>query len=211
MTIYNSVSLDGRVTGFVADLALYYGISAEWGNDGVLVGSGTVLKSMEAIPEDTEDDLHPPETVDDASLPYVLFVDSKGLIRSHHVFRQQPYIREVMVLISKDTPDDYRRYLDDRNYRYIETGDDRVDLISAMEVLYEEFGLRNMRTDSGGTLNSALIDADLVDEIVLILNPVLAGNTQTPLLSELSGVKDLEFRSFEKLDNGSLFIKCGVK
>ncbi len=133
MTIYNTVSLDGRLTGFEADLDLYYGISSAWGNDGVLIGSETILRSMEEVPDETEYDRQPPSSIDDDSLPYIIFVDSKGRLRSHHVFRHLPYIREVLVLISKRTPDEYRKYLKERKYQYIETGEDQVDLVEALE------------------------------------------------------------------------------
>ena len=211
MTIFNSISLDGKVTGFDTDLDLYYGISSQWGNDGVLVGSGTVLKSMEQVPEETEEDMHPSRTADDASLPYVIFVDSRGRIRSHHIFRKQPYIREVMVLISAETPDDYRRYLEERKYQYIETGKDRVDLVSAMEILNVKFGLKNLRTDSGGSLNTALINQDLVDRIVVLMDPVIAGGGNTPIFEELGSLVKLRMERIEGIDDRHILISYEVE
>lgn len=211
MTVYNAVSLDGRVTGFDVDMDLYYGISAQWGNDGVLVGSRTVLQSMKEIPPETEEDMVPPGTEKDSSLPYVIFVDSKGMIRSHHVFRQQPFIREVLVLISRASPDEYRKYLDERKIQYIETGEDRVDLKEAMEVLHDRYGLGNMRSDSGGGLNSALMHQGLVDNLIVLMEPYLAGGDEVPFFNELKErVGPMDLKKIEKLDNGRFLIEYEV-
>lgn len=211
MTIYNTVSLDGRLTGFEADLDLYYGISSAWGNDGVLIGSETILRSLEEVPEETQDDRRPPSTIDDKSLPYVIFVDSKGRLRSHHVFRHLPYIREVLVLISKRTPDEYRKYLLERDYQYIETGEDQVDLVEALKVLYERFGLRKMRTDTGGVLNKVLMDQGLVDRVVVLMNPVLAGSGNTPFFEELNASVKLRLEKVEKVKDGRLLISYNIQ
>ncbi len=210
ITIYNVTSLDGRLTGFQADLDLYYGISSKWGNDGVLVGSETVLQSMEEVPEETEENRRPPESVNDEKLPYVIFVDSRGRIRSHHVFRHLPYIREVLVLISKKTPREYRKYLEERDIDYIETGEDRVDLKEAVEVLRSDYGLNNIRSDSGGSLNSVLMREGLVDRIVILLDPVLAGGGNTPFFNELSSTVKLRLESMEKMDSGQLLMSYEV-
>jgi 2,5-diamino-6-(ribosylamino)-4(3H)-pyrimidinone 5'-phosphate reductase len=210
LTIYNAVSLDGRVTGFEANLDLYYGISSGWKNDGVLVGSETVLRSMEEVPEETEESRMPPESGSDGSLPYVIFVDSRGRLRSHHVFRHLPYIREVLVLISRKTPDEYRRYLDERNIEYIEAGEDLVDLAEAMEVLNRKYGLVNLRSDSGGSLNSALMREGLVDRIVVLMDPVLAGGGNTPLFDELDVPVKLRLEGMEKVDSGQLLMSFEV-
>jgi 2,5-diamino-6-(ribosylamino)-4(3H)-pyrimidinone 5'-phosphate reductase len=210
VTIYNMTSLDGRLTGFEGDLGLYYGISSKWSNDGVLVGSETVLKSMEEVPEEKEADRNPPESVTDKSLPYVIFVDSRGRIRSHHVFRREPYIREVIVLISGNTPDEYRKYLEERSIIYIETGEERVDLKEALEVLYDEYGLRNVRTDSGGSLNSVLIREGLIDRIVVLMNPVLVGGGNTPFVNELAHSLKLKLEKNEKIEKGHILMEFSI-
>lgn len=210
ITIYNATSLDGRLTGFQADLDLYYGISSKWGNDGVLVGSETVLKSMEEVPEETEESRRAPESVNDEKLPYVIFVDSRGRIRSHHVFRHLPYIREVLVLILKKNPDEYRKYLGKRNIDYIESGEDRVDLKEAVEVLHRDYGLNNMRSDSGGSLNSVLMREGLVDRIVILMDPVLVGGGNTPFFGELPSVVRLKTEKMELVENGNILLSFYV-
>ena len=45
--IYNAVSLDGRITGFDADVELYYELASKWDVDAVLMGNNTVLTGSE--------------------------------------------------------------------------------------------------------------------------------------------------------------------
>jgi len=46
--LYNATSLDGKITGFNADVELYYEIASKWDIDAVLMGSNTVLTGFEA-------------------------------------------------------------------------------------------------------------------------------------------------------------------
>ncbi|MBI5459465.1 hypothetical protein [Methanobacterium sp.] len=48
--LYNAVSLDGRITGFNADVELYYDLASKWNVDAVLMGSNTVLKGFGVNP-----------------------------------------------------------------------------------------------------------------------------------------------------------------
>ena len=45
--IHNAVSIDGRLTGFEADLATYYRLAGMWQEDATLCGSGTILAAPE--------------------------------------------------------------------------------------------------------------------------------------------------------------------
>ncbi|MEN4017159.1 MAG: hypothetical protein PQ975_02715 [Methanobacterium sp.] len=41
--LYHAVGLDSRITGFNADVELYYEIASKWDTDTVLIRSNTVL------------------------------------------------------------------------------------------------------------------------------------------------------------------------
>src|SRR5690349_20135202 len=48
VTIHNTASVDGKVTGFPVDLGLYYEIAGRVLHDAVLTGSGTLLAAAAA-------------------------------------------------------------------------------------------------------------------------------------------------------------------
>ena len=54
-------------------------------------------------------------------------------------------------------------------------GKKRVDFAQALDELRSRFGVRVVRVDSGGALNGVLLRAGLVDELHLLVHPVLAG------------------------------------
>jgi len=62
----------------------------------------------------------------------------------------------------------------------------------------------------GGELATALLTEDLIDEIVLKVNPILFG-TGVPLFSETIKQIDLELISSKNYQNGVLLLQYGVK
>ena len=73
------------------------------------------------------------------------------------------------------TPQEYRNYLGERKIAAIVTGSDRIDVRAAMEVL-KRYGV--VRVDSGGTLNSVLLNSGLVDELSVLIHPFLPEGSQ---------------------------------
>ena len=181
------ISLDNRLTGFDVDMDLYYGTAAELGYDAALVGSNTVLAAIPEIPPEEEKDKVRKTGFKDA--PYLVLVDSGGRVRSHHIFRQQPYIKEIIVLVSRSTPGEYLEWLREREYEYVISGDDRVDLEDALGILHEKYGIKRVRTDSGDILNSILLEKGLVDMISLLTVPVIVGG-EGPTLFHNLGIPD---------------------
>jgi 2,5-diamino-6-(ribosylamino)-4(3H)-pyrimidinone 5'-phosphate reductase len=65
---------------------------------------------------------------------------------------------------------------------------------AALEVLNEKFGVKVLRVDSGGTLNSVLLHAGLVSEVSVLVHPFIAGGKADPSLSDplKAGIADLQ-------------------
>jgi 2,5-diamino-6-(ribosylamino)-4(3H)-pyrimidinone 5'-phosphate reductase len=197
----NAVSLNGSLTGFPVDLGTYYSRLLAWRPDAVLVGSQTVLLAHEEIPPEVEADFIRPECRQDDPRPMWVVVDSRGVLEGRlHLYRRMEYTRGIIILLSKKTPERYRRYLADRQYETITAGEDRVDLARALDLLGELYGVETLVTDTGGTLNRVLLDAGLVDEISVILVPVLAGTIATPLYRSERGEADAIPLSLERCE-----------
>lgn len=206
--LHNEMSLDGRITGFDLDMDRYYAIASELGADGVIAGSNTIVAAVPEIAPEKEIDKLRPDTFDDVELPWFFMIDSRGRIRSHHVFRSLPFIRDVVVLVSEGTPDDYISFLDERGYGYIRVGEQKVDLDKAFEEIGDRYGVSLLRIDSGGELNSVLIEKDLVDEISLIIDPVIVGRggpTQFGSM-ELDRPMKMVLKELKQLDGGCIHL-----
>ncbi len=204
--MHNQISLDGKLDGFEVDMGVYYGVAAVFRPDATLVGSGTVLKAVAEIPPEEPSDLKKPDISPDDPNSYVVFVDSKGLIRCHHVFRRFEMIKDVIVLVSRSTPRQYIQYLDEREYDHIEAGEQNVDIEKALELLNERYGFETVRTDAGAILNSVMLEKGLIDEISLIVSPELVGKEQTSMFGPLSTRVKLRLKSSDLLENGLIHL-----
>jgi 2,5-diamino-6-(ribosylamino)-4(3H)-pyrimidinone 5'-phosphate reductase len=192
VVIFNCTSLDGRMDGGVgqADMGLYYQLASCWKADAMLSGSNTMLAAFSGADfgeatspeqngppsattagenEDEAQELHP------LAVPYLVVIDSRGRVGNWAQIQAQPFWRQVIVLCTRVTPPAYREALARQDIAHILAGEERVDLRQALEILYAEYGVRSLRVDSGGALNGALLRAGLVDEVSLLIAPVLVG------------------------------------
>jgi 2,5-diamino-6-(ribosylamino)-4(3H)-pyrimidinone 5'-phosphate reductase len=193
VTMHTQISLDGCVRGFI-DTGIYYRIANRFNCDMVLFGSETVYTAAEQYPPETEQAfIKPIDNPDDKRLRWVI-PDSRGRLRNLHVFRDSPYCKDIIVLVSKSTPKSYLEYLRERNYDFINVGEDYVDYAKAFEVLYEKYNCRNIRTDSGGILTNVLLEQGLIDEISLVISPCLVGVNHPHVFRSLSLKDNLQLK-----------------
>ena len=61
-------------------------------------------------------------------------------------------------------------------------GEDKVDLSLLLNRLYSEYKVKQLMIEGGSTLNGQMFSLGLIDEIVLIHLPFIAGGTDTPSL-----------------------------
>ncbi len=190
LVIHNSISIDGSTTGFDANIEVHYKILSSYQSDAIIVGSNTAKTGTqffcEKIPPEEESDFVKPEIQPGDPRAYWLIADSKGILEGlMHVFRRSEFGKDVIVLVSEKTPEAYINYLKERNYDFIQTGADRVNIRQAMEIANEKYGFELIVSDSGGVLNSILLEHGLVEEISLILTPEIVGKNGTNLFRTL--------------------------
>lgn len=196
--LHIATSLDGRITNFPADLEVYYSLAATWNPDAILFGSETVLAAvrddpaLEAPPEH-EEMFTPPEGAKDTR-PLLVIADSRGRVRCWDAIRRWPYMRDLLAFCSSSTPKEYLSYLEDQKIAAIVAGTDRIDMRKALEMLNKKYGVGTVRIDSGGTLNSVLLEAGVVDEVSVLIHPFLAGGRADPTMFDpvKTGFADLQ-------------------
>ena len=224
LTIYNEISLDGKITGFDGDGIRYYARGFRWRSDAILMGSVTAeaFGPNESAAEQRAD-LAPRPPVDVppgfAELvreprPALVVPDSGGRLRNWTHARAQPWYGRIIVLVSDRTPTEYLEHLDRRGIEHLTAGRERVDLSLALDRLGRRHGVRSIRTDSGGALNGALLAAGLVDRIAVIIAPRLGSDPEAQTLLRLPAtVPDplaLRLVETEVLDDGALWLVYDV-
>jgi 2,5-diamino-6-(ribosylamino)-4(3H)-pyrimidinone 5'-phosphate reductase len=207
------VSLDGRINGFKPDKELYYDIASEWNVEAVLMGSNTLLTRFDAGNGEfrEEGEYKVSSVIENDERPLLVVPDSGGKIRIWSEVIEMPFIRDVLVLCSRSTPQEYLDFLDKRYIKYMIIGYDEVNLGAALEELNLQFRVKSLRVDSGGQLNGALIKDDLVDEICILMHPIMVGGrssnsiyTDSDLTSQ--STLDLKLLKMEKLRNEIIFL-----
>ena len=213
--MHNSTSLDGRLTGFPVNMALHYGIVAGYRAEFYMAGSNTVRSGIEtygtAPDEEPSDFLRPEKTSD---LSYWLVPDTRGSLKGRlHVLRRSEYCRDVFVLISGHTPEDYVQYLEQRDYHFMKMGDDFVDYRAAFEELRTRYDARRVLVDTGPTLGNVLLQQGLVNKISLLIHPCIVGQTGPRAFEglQLNSLRELKPEKQEMLDQDYLHLVLEVK
>jgi 2,5-diamino-6-(ribosylamino)-4(3H)-pyrimidinone 5'-phosphate reductase len=212
--LHNSVTLDGSLTGFMPDMELHYRLAGSYAQDANLIGSETVIKGQEmfgnGIPAEEDNDFKVP--LRDQSLPWWVVVDSRGkLMGMLHTCRRFEYCKDVIVLVSEGTPEGYLKHLEERNYRYIKTGKVKVDIESALSLLADKYGIRKILTDTGQVLGSILINENMVDEISLLVHPLLKGKASYCVFGGVTSDTNLELIKEEKFEGGYIWLRYKVR
>jgi 2,5-diamino-6-(ribosylamino)-4(3H)-pyrimidinone 5'-phosphate reductase len=214
---HNAISLDGSIAGFSIDLEKYYSIAGKLQPNAMLVGSSTAKSGIEmysdGIPDESPADFVKPRLTIEDTRPYWVIPDSNGLLQGRlHIFRKSEYCKDVIILLTEKSPESYVKYLMERNYDVIIAGHEEIDLKKSLEILAAKYDCNVVMTDSGGNLNRALMEEGLVDEISLLINPLLVDQRYPKLFRNLNFSQkplQLELIEVEKLD-GQLLLRYKV-
>ncbi|MDK2889834.1 MAG: 2,5-diamino-6-(ribosylamino)-4(3H)-pyrimidinone 5-phosphate reductase [Methanoculleus sp.] len=121
------------------------------------------------------------------------------------------HTKDVVVLVSEATPEDYLDYLREREYLFIRCGMDRVDLRGALRELGERFGIARVVSDSGPDLNDVLIREGIADTISLIVHLVIVGDGKKKLFGRAGGRVALELQKVVPMEQGTVHQVYAVK
>jgi 2,5-diamino-6-(ribosylamino)-4(3H)-pyrimidinone 5'-phosphate reductase len=83
-------------------------------------------------------------------------------------------------------------------------GYDRVDLVEALELLGSKYGAKVVRADSSGRLLAALLELGLVNELALLIHPVVVGSGRHWAPNEHY---DLRLANAEKFEGGTVWLR----
>ncbi|WP_242002171.1 RibD family protein [Kribbella steppae] len=154
----------------------------------ILEGSGTFVTDstgpldLAQVPADDElfEDYLPPEVVDHPDhKKWFTVVDSRGRVRWTMKGGDGT---DLLLVVARATPPAYLAYLRQETIPYLVAGEDRVDLPAALSKLQDRLGVSCVVSEAGGTLNAALLRADLIDELHLSLLPAAIAGKSVPTI-----------------------------
>jgi len=185
--LHSSISLDGSLLGFAVDMQAHYHIVGSYHADVHLVGSNTAKEGLKMfcprIPEEKSGDFIRPKR--DKSLPLWVIPDTKGQLKGVlHVLRGFDLCRDILIVVSGQTPKAYIEYLKKRDYAFHAVAKKHVDYADLFKFLVKEHEAKIILTDTGKILNCLLLNKGLIDEISLLVHPVMVGKKRYPLLGD---------------------------
>jgi riboflavin biosynthesis pyrimidine reductase len=113
---------------------------------------------------------------------WLIIVDGQGRIRDGYKGDEDNKQSHMLHLVSKKVAPEYLNFLQNNKIPYLISGDNKVNLKEALEKLYNKLQVKTIIISSGGKLSGALIRQDLIDEINILVNPVIIGGFKTPIL-----------------------------
>ena len=206
LIVHNSISIDCSLLNFEVNMPLHYQIAGGFKADMHLVGSNTVKAGIDLflkeIPRETKCDYRKPEK---NGLLWVV-PDTTGKLNGLlHVIRQSEYCKDVIILISEKTPQEYVRYLKERNYENYVIGENKCNLKQSLEFLNEKYNAKTILTDTGSILSNLLIKQGLVSEISLLIHPVVVGKNGYNMFAYLDENFKLELVKKEFFEKGNVW------
>ena len=142
---------------------------------------------------------------------YEVVVDTHGkLLWPDAAEMEKPYL----ILTSEDVPTEYLRYLDGKHISWVACGKGRIDLPRACEVLNTAFGVTRMGVVGGPAINTAFLDAGLLDEISILIGAGVDGRKEMPSVFDGRPMSfpltHLTLETVEKFESGAVWLKYKV-
>ena len=210
--LHNSIGLDGSLTDFDVNMELHYQIAGKFKPDAHLIGSNTIKVGIElygnALPEEKNDFIKPQR---DKKLPYWIIIDTKGILEGLlHEVRRFEFCKDVVVLISNNTPENYIEYLKKRDFDFHIVGKDHINLKNSLEFLFNNYSIKNLLTDCGRILSNLLLNQGLVNEISLLLHPVIVGDKSYNIFNDVNKKIQLKLLKNEAFDKDHIWLAYKV-
>ena len=102
---------------------------------------------------------------------YTEGIDTRGSLR----WPSNEFDGALIVITSEDAPAEYHRTLTEQGISWIAAGSGKIDLVRAMTLLREHFGVERLAVTGGGHINAAFLQAGLIDEFSMMIAPGIDG------------------------------------
>ena len=91
----------------------------------------------------------------------------------------------VVAILSERVSDEYLGQLRERGVSYLLAGAQEVDLPLALEKIAARFPIRTLMLEGGGRINGSMLREGLIDEVSVLIAPVVDGRTGTPAVFDI--------------------------
>ena len=186
-------SIDGKIAGGffrekqTLELAkIYSDISKDYNGDAIIYGTTTAQEMFSSSKTEPVLNQNPIQKIDyiykDDKKKWIVVIDPQGQISFDQSVYQNPRLKDknLIVILTENISSQYLETLKSLNISYLFTGKDEIDLRLALEKLYDLFSIKKLLLQGGGITNTYFIKEDLMDELSLVVSPVVSGEEKQP-------------------------------
>lgn len=132
---------------------------------------------------------------------YVVSVDAGGQLAfsGNTVERPGRPKAHIIEVLLESVSDDSIAYLREREISYVFAGKNSLDCGRMLRSLKALFGIKRLMAAGGGVMNGTLIREGLVDELSVVLSPLVEGNSRCASLAEYAGARPKRPAAFHPL------------
>ena len=123
----------------------------------------------------------------------------------------------LITLLSPRVSRAYLADLQSKGISYLVTGRGRqIDFAAALAKLRRHFGIKKLMLEGGGRINGSLLHAGLIDELSILLSPVIDGDSATTGIFETNPLRrglrsrGLRLRKISRRPGGILWLRYQV-
>lgn len=210
-------SIDGKVTGnflFTPECEntceIYYDINRKLKCDGFICGRVTMegsftggyypdLSKFEPICDKV--DFIP----DNMTGFYAIAFDSKGKLgwKSNKIIDPDGDLgydgAQIIEVLTKQVDEKYLAYLTEMKIPYIFAGETEIDVVLALSKLKDIVGCKTLLLEGGSIINGAFQRADCIDELSLVVAPIIADKDDKPLFMN-SAISNFKLTKSESIN-----------
>ena len=144
---------------------------------------------------------------------YVVCIDPEGSLNwENDSVKRGDDEYKVIEVLSEEAGQDYVDDLKRLNIAYIFAGKKKIDLKLLMKKLKDVFTINNVLVTGGGAMNYSLLADRLLDEINIIVAPVISGEKDVATIfdrtvfNDVSQSADMKLSEIKKLDENTILL-----
>ena len=114
----------------------------------------------------------------------------------------------IIEVLTDNIQDEYLAFLKEKGISYIFCGHNQIDVSIMNEKLYHLFNIKKILLKGGGLTNSLFLNSDTIDEMSLVIVPLIDqdNNTINLFTNKNCNIQEYEIIQFKKLPENGLWL-----
>lgn len=146
---------------------------------------------------------------DKEATSYAIAIDTEGKLGWE---KNSMHGDHVITILTEQVTDGYLAHLQDIGVSYIFAGKKELDLALALQKIYNLFHIEKLMLEGGGHVNGSFINEGLIDELNLLVLPIVDGTIETASVFEIQesakkgGATTMKLHNVKQIENDVVWL-----